>query len=92
MRASQAAAPAFPAPSPAMILEEIAASVGTTGARLIAERGSPARSAAKAHAAWLMREHGYSWPVIGRALGYAHHCSAISAVARWDRTRKARVS
>lgn len=60
--------PAFPAPSPAMLLEECAAPLGISGKQLIAERGTPNHSAAKAHAAWLMREHGHSWPVIAKAI------------------------
>lgn len=82
--------PAFPSPSPAMLLEECAAPLGISGQQLIAERGSPIRSAAKARAAWLMREHGHSWPVIAKALGYAGHCSAIHAARRWERMRKGR--
>ena len=77
-------------PGAAYLLELVASDHGLTSAQLIGSRTSARHSAVKFEAAWVMRQppFRYSWPTIAKTLGYAHHCSAIHAVARWERMRK----
>lgn len=72
-----------------VILEAGCAATGTTPAALRASDHAPPMVARRAFIAAKMRREGYSYPVIGKALG-RHHTTVMNLLGRVHGERKAR--
>ncbi len=70
------------------IIEDVARQTGAPVELIVSRQRHPALTAARAAAVLALREAGYSWAEIGRALGGRHHTAVMWLAGRIGNERR----